>query len=406
MQESSIISSLNINDFEYPLPNERIAKFPKENRDESKLLIHQSKQIKENQFNKISSYLSPGCLLVLNNTRVVRARLLFRKPTGAIIEIFCLEPLEPTSEIQTAFQQKGQATWQCLVGNARRWKSEVLALEAKAGSETITLSAEKIEKCSGTFNIQFTWNSKLTFAEVLEATGKIPLPPYLHREAIESDSKTYQTVYAKNDGSVAAPTAGLHFTESVFDSLKDKHIKISNLTLHVGAGTFKPVGQEGLANHEMHTEQVLVSEKLLKDVLTHSGKIIAVGTTSVRTLESLYWFGVKLEDERDEIFHISQFDPYKIRASSSIGLDKSFNNILDFMKRKGFDTLSGSTQLMIVPGYKFRVINGMITNFHQPRSTLLLLISAWLGDEWLKVYNYAMDNDFRFLSYGDSCLFL
>jgi len=406
MQESSIISSLNINDFEYHLPNERVAKFPKENRDESKLLIHQSKQIKEDQFKNIPDYLSPGSLLVLNNTRVVRARLLFRKPTGAIIEIFCLEPIEPTSEIQMAFQQKGQATWQCLVGNARRWKSEALAMEAASGSEIITLTAEQIEKHSGTFNIRFTWNDKLTFAEVLEATGKIPLPPYLHREAVDSDSKTYQTVYAKNDGSVAAPTAGLHFTESVFDSLKDKQIKISNLTLHVGAGTFRPVGQEGLVNHEMHTEQVLVSEKLLKDVLMHSGKVIAVGTTSVRTLESLYWFGVKLEDDNEASFIVSQFDPYKIRASASIGLEKSFNNIIDYMKRKGLDTLGGSTQLMIVPGYKFRVINGMVTNFHQPRSTLLLLISAWLGDEWLKVYNYAMDNDFRFLSYGDSCLFL
>ena len=406
MQESSIISSIDINDFEYPLPNERIAKFPKENRDESKLLIHQEKLIKEDRFNKISSYLSPGSLLVLNNTRVVRARLLFRKPTGAIVEIFCLEPIQPTTEIQMAFQQKGQATWQCLVGNARRWKSELLEMEAESGSETITLTAEKIEKFSGTFNVYFTWNPNLTFAEVLEATGKIPLPPYLHREAVDSDTTTYQTVYAKNDGSVAAPTAGLHFTEHVFESLKNKHIEIANLTLHVGAGTFKPVGQEGLSNHEMHTEQVLVSETLLNDILSQSGKVIAVGTTSVRTLESLYWFGVKLEDDQNGSFHISQFDPYIDRTSANISLKKSFNNILDYMQRNRLEILSGSTQLMIVPGYKFRVINGMITNFHQPRSTLLLLISAWLGDEWKTVYNYAMENDFRFLSYGDSCLFL
>jgi len=406
MQESSIITSIDINDFEYPLPNERIAKFPKENRDESKLLIHQEKMIKEDYFNKISTYLPQGSLLVLNNTRVVRARLLFRKPTGAVVEIFCLEPLEPTTEIQLAFQQKGQAIWQCLVGNARRWKSELLTMEVRSGNETIILSAEKSESFAGTFSIKFMWNEELTFAEVLEATGKIPLPPYLHRDAVESDSKTYQTVYAKNDGSVAAPTAGLHFTRQVFECLKNKQIEISSLTLHVGAGTFKPVGQEGLAIHEMHTEQVLVSLQVLKDVLAHSGKVFAVGTTSVRTLESLYWFGVKLENRLNGNFHISQFDPYEDRGFAPLSLEKSFNNILDYMERNSLTVLSGSTQLMIVPGYIFRVINGMVTNFHQPRSTLLLLISAWLGDEWKMVYNYALENDFRFLSYGDSCLFL
>ena len=396
------IAGIDINDFDYDLPGYRIAKFPKENRDESKLLVHRDCSIREDRFLNVASYLPEGSLLVVNNTKVVRARLFFKKSTGAHIEVFCLEPVHPTPEIQMAFQQQGAATWQCLVGNARRWKSEVLELPLK--DETF-LKAEKLERTSGGFLVKFTWNPHLTFAEVLEAAGKIPLPPYLHREVVDRDSETYQTVYARFDGSVAAPTAGLHFTERVFKSLAEKNIQTANLTLHVGAGTFKPVGQEGLQYHEMHTEQVLVSRALLKQLLDFRGKTIAVGTTSVRTLESLYWFGVKLSKDPDAMFHIRQFDPYE-NSGPDLTPEAAIRNVIDFMERGNLATLSGSTQLMIVPGYRFRMISGMITNFHQPRSTLLLLISAWLGDEWKKVYDFALRNDFRFLSYGDSCLFL
>lgn len=396
------IAGITINDFDYDLPDHRIAKFPKENRDESKLLVHRDHFIREDIFKNVAEHLPGSSLLVVNNTKVVRARLFFKKPTGAHIEVFCLEPVHPTPEIQTAFQQKGESTWQCLIGNARRWKTETLELPLGEGS---LLQAEKLERTSGGFLVKFTWNPQLTFAEVLEAAGKIPLPPYLHREAVENDSRTYQTVYARYDGSVAAPTAGLHFTDRVFDALKKKNIQTANLTLHVGAGTFKPVGQDGLENHEMHTEQVLVNKGLLESLLKYRGKTIAVGTTSVRTLESLYWFGVKLESDPGADFHIHQFDPYQ-NENESLPAEKAIQNILSYLDRNNLETLSGSTQLMIVPGYKFRMINGMITNFHQPRSTLLLLISAWLGGEWKTVYNYALENDFRFLSYGDSCLFL
>jgi len=399
-------STIDINDFDYPLSDERIAKFPKENRDESKLLIHRNYEIDEDQFKNVSEYLPTDSLLVVNNTRVVRARLLFRKPTGAIIEIFCLEPDQPATDIQLAFQQRGEAIWQCLVGNARRWKKETLIMEDFAQHEPLVLTAEKVKKTEGTFLIKFTWNPKYSFAEVLEAVGKIPLPPYLRREAIDSDTQTYQTVYARYDGSVAAPTAGLHFTQRVFDSLNTKNIRIANLTLHVGAGTFKPVGHEGLKYHEMHTEQVVISTNLLKEILKYQGNVIAVGTTSVRTLESLYWFGAKLEVNREAGFHIRQFDPYQTDQTKLISTERAIYNILDYIEKNHIEELHGSTQLMIMPGYKFRMINGMITNFHQPRSTLLLLISAWLGEEWEEVYNYAMQNDFRFLSYGDSCLFL
>ncbi len=396
------IAGIDIKDFDYDLPDHRIAKFPKENRDESKLLVHRDRFIREDMFKNVAEYLPADSLLVVNNTKVVRARLFFKKPTGAHIEVFCLEPVHPTPEIQLAFQQKGKATWQCLVGNARRWKSEML--ELPLGKDSF-LKAEKLKRTSGGFLVKFIWSPQLTFAEVLEAAGKIPLPPYLHREAVENDSQTYQTVYARYDGSVAAPTAGLHFTERVFDALKKKNIQTPNLTLHVGAGTFKPVGQEGLANHEMHTEQVLVSRELLQKLLDYRGKTIAVGTTSVRTLESLYWFGVKLQAYPGAVFHIHQFDPYQ-NENESLPAEQAIQNILGYMDRNNLETLIGSTQLMIVPGYQFRMINGMITNFHQPRSTLLLLISAWLGEEWKTVYDYALQNDFRFLSYGDSCLFL
>lgn len=401
------LSRVDIDDFNYKLPDDRIAKFPKEIRDESKLLIQKDGLIREDHFKNISEYLPADSLLVLNNTRVVRARLFFRKPTGALIEIFCLEPVSPTTEIQMAFQQKSSATWNCMVGNARRWKTESLTATIGSGDEEIVLTAEKVERSADAFLIRLSWEpSEKTFSQILEAAGKIPLPPYLCREAVDKDSETYQTVYARHDGSVAAPTAGLHFTDRVFEKLERKNIYPEYLTLHVGAGTFKPVGTDGIENHEMHTEQLLISRKFLQTLQKNLGKVIAVGTTSVRTLESIYWFGVRLEADQDAVFQIQQFDPYQNAAKESLSVEQAIQNILQYMQRNQLDVLGGSTQLMILPGYKFRMINGIITNFHQPRSTLLLLISAWLGEQWVDVYNYAMENDFRFLSYGDSCLFL
>jgi len=400
-------SNLNINDFTYNLTDDRIAKFPLSQRDESKLLIHKNGKTSEDSFKDLAKFLPPESFLVLNNTKVVRARLFFKKPTGATIEIFCLEPVEPTSEIQLAFQQKQSAVWKCLVGNARRWKGGSLKAEFIDENKRFELSAEIIERSGEAFFIQFNWQPEdKTFAEILEQAGKIPLPPYLHREAVESDKIRYQTVYAINDGSVAAPTAGLHFTKSVFDSLKQKKINYDYLTLHVGAGTFKPVGENGLENHEMHTEQVLINRQLIEKLVENLGKVIAVGTTSVRTLESLYWFGVKLESDKTAIFEIKQFDPYGDFSSEGLAVEKALQNVLEYMDKLGMENLPGATQLMIFPGYKYRMINGMVTNFHQPRSTLLLLIAAWLGNEWKEIYEYALENDFRFLSYGDSCLFL
>jgi len=401
------LSKLNIDDFAYDLTDERIAKFPLTQRDESKLLIHKNGYTAENSFKHLAEFLPPESFLVLNNTKVVRARLFFRKPTGATIEIFCLEPVEPTTEIQMAFQQKRTSVWKCLVGNARRWKSGSLHAEFIDGDNHYQLSAELNGKAGNAFLIRFSWKPEnMTFAEILEQAGKIPLPPYLHREAVESDTTRYQTVYALNDGSVAAPTAGLHFTDSVFDSLKKKNIGHDYLTLHVGAGTFKPVGDDGIENHEMHTEQVLIQRKLIENLKNNIGKIVAVGTTSVRTLESIYWFGVKLETNKSATFEIKQFDPYGNLTSPELSAEKALQNVIDHLGEEQSVLLLGSTQLMIFPGYRYRMINGMVTNFHQPRSTLLLLIAAWLGNQWKEIYDYALENDFRFLSYGDSCLFL
>ena len=400
-------NNLNINDFRYALPDDRIAKFPLERRDASKLLIYRDKTISESHFENLAHFLPEYSFLVMNDTKVVQARLLFEKETGAVIEIFCLEPVSPTTEIQLAFQQKGQAVWKCLVGNARRWKDGLVFLKSEKSGNEFLIKAEKIEKSGETYLIKLCWEpEELTFSEILETAGKVPLPHYLNREAVESDKATYQTVYAMSDGSVAAPTAGLHFTKQVFDTLKLKNIANDNLTLHVGAGTFKPVGKEGIANHEMHNEQIILKRSTLMNLLKNDRKIIAVGTTSVRTLESLYWFGVKLKINPKAIFQIGQTDPYLNENHPEISAKEAIEEILDFMDRKSLEFLSGSTRLMIIPGYKFQMINGMITNFHQPGSTLLLLIAAWLGDSWKEIYDYALKNDFRFLSYGDSCLFL
>jgi S-adenosylmethionine:tRNA ribosyltransferase-isomerase len=401
------INRLSIDDFDYPLPENRIAKFPVDERDQSKLLINRGIELLEDKFYNLAEYLPESAFLALNNTKVIRARLFFRKSTGATIEIFCLEPVSPTTGKDTAFAQTGSAVWRCYAGNARRWKDEKLKLEIKEADGVSSLFAEKIKKEGDTFLIEFSWKpAEKTFSEMLDSAGKIPLPPYLNRESIDRDVHTYQTVYAQYDGSVAAPTAGLHFTDRVFDSFAEKMITTDYLTLHVGAGTFKPVGKDGIAAHAMHTEKMLVSRKMIEKLIANHGKIIAVGTTGVRTLESLYIFGVKLKNDPLASFSIRQFDPYENDFDGKIDLQDAMGNILTLMDKTRLDVISGSTGLMIMPGYKFKVVNGMITNFHQPRSTLLLLISAWLGDHWRNVYHYALKNDFRFLSYGDSCLFL
>ncbi|MFA6999175.1 MAG: S-adenosylmethionine:tRNA ribosyltransferase-isomerase, partial [Victivallaceae bacterium] len=403
--ETSFLSHIHIDDYDYPLPGERIAKFPLPDRDASKLLVHSDGQISENRFYNVARFLPADSLLVLNNTRVVRARLNFHKPTGAAIEIFCLEPVHPVTEIQLAFAQQKQSVWKCLVGNARRWKDETLRLELPHSDGNIMLEAEKQGREGDAFLILLKWQPQaLTFSQVLELAGQVPLPPYLNREAVSSDAQTYQTVYAQHNGSVAAPTAGLHFTNAVFEQLTAKNITTSHLTLHVGAGTFKPVGQGGIARHQMHTEQIVIARQLIETLLSQNGKTIAVGTTSVRTLESLYWYGMHLIHNPDATFYVSQYDPYQ--NLPEVSALQSLTAILDAMDRRQSPMLSGTTQLLIAPGYRFKIINGMITNFHQPRSTLLLLIAAWLGPKWKEIYEYALNHQFRFLSYGDSCLFL
>lgn len=400
-----ILAHLNIDDYAYDLPDDRIAKFPSERRDESKLLLFNGRTIGEDKFKNLARHLPEGHLLVLNNTKVVHARLFFRKETGALIEVFCLEPVSPATDIQVAFQQKGEVFWKCLIGNARRWKTGKLSGDFKHEGAKIRLTIENIQKSGDAYELKFNWQpADITFAEVLENAGKIPLPPYLNRNAVESDNDQYQTVYAQYDGSVAAPTAGLHFTPELFKVLEKKNIPAEYLTLHVGAGTFKPVGHEGISTHNMHSEQVIVTKTLIENLIKFKGNIVAVGTTSVRTLESLYWYGVKLEENQHAPFLIRQFDPYENKIKLSV--EHVLKNILNHMESAGLEDLAGSTQLMIAPGYEYHMISGMVTNFHQPRSTLLLLISAWLGPKWKEIYDFALENDFRFLSYGDACLFL
>lgn len=401
------LSHIRIDDFTYPLPDERIAKFPLETRDDSKLLISGGAGIKEDRFRNLAGYLPEGSTLVLNNTRVVHARLFFRKETGATIEVFCLEPFGENTEIQTAFQKKGTVDWRCLLGNARRWKSGKLSGKFTSGDIAITLEAENIEKLTDDYHLRFSWEpAEMTFAEVLECAGSVPLPPYLNRDAVASDNHQYQTVYAQMEGSVAAPTAGLHFTPGVFEKLAAGNINTQCLTLHVGAGTFKPVGKDGIRSHSMHSEQVIVNRSLLEHLMKNNGNVIAVGTTSVRTLESLYWFGLKLKQDHNAQFIVHQYDPYLFSKKEGIPVEEALGNILNHLKKKNADRLTGYTQMMIAPGYDYQVISGMVTNFHQPRSTLLLLIAAWLGEQWKEIYDYALKNDFRFLSYGDACLFL
>ncbi len=396
---------IKTSDYSYPLPDERIAKYPLAERDASNLLVWKNGTIKNDRFKNIVHHLPENTLLVFNNTRVIHARLIFKKETGARIELFCLEPVHP-SDHQLAFQEKQKVTWKCMVGNAKKWKAGPLLLGVDMAGKQVQLKAEKKAQHGNSFNIEFSWDHPFTFAEVIEKTGILPIPPYLHRESEPSDEKTYQTVYAKTDGSVAAPTAGLHFTDAVLQRLTAKNIATGELTLHVGAGTFQPVKSETIDGHTMHHEQVIVPKKFIESLITGKQKIIAVGTTSVRSLESLYWLGQKLEQREMHggNLEISQWEPYENKRNTDV--KKALQNIWKYLEETQQNTLRFSTQIIIVPGYEFKLVEGMITNFHQPQSTLLLLISAFLGNDWKKVYDYALANDFRFLSYGDSNLYL
>ncbi|MCC8197552.1 MAG: S-adenosylmethionine:tRNA ribosyltransferase-isomerase [Tannerellaceae bacterium] len=399
---------IQIEEYNYSLPDERIAKFPLSQRDESRLLIYRNGKIEESIFKDILHHLPEKALVVFNNTRVIQARLLFRKETGAQIEIFCLEPVTP-HDYALIFQQTERCTWNCLVGNLKKWKEGPLTRTVEIDQTTVLLKAEKKESCGDSHRIEFTWDyPEYTFADLLEAAGELPIPPYLHRDTEESDLETYQTVYSKIKGSVAAPTAGLHFTPEVLTALDGRGFLREEVTLHVGAGTFRPVKSETIAGHEMHTEFISVEKQTIRNIRENIGQIIAVGTTSVRTLESLYYIGVILSREPaipSEALKVSQWIPYD-PDYNSLPVEEALWQIENYLERNRADRLVTSTQIMIAPGYQFKIVNGIITNFHQPKSTLLLLISAFVKGNWKTIYDYALANDFRFLSYGDSSLLL
>ena len=404
------VQNISIEDYNYPLPDERIAKYPLAERDASKLLVLNNDTISSSQFKNIGDFLPKDSMLIFNETKVVRARLQFTKESGAAIEIFCLEPITRNGDYQLAFGSPSPSRWKCLVGNSRRWKNETLCRDVTSvASQNVILCANRIEKNDNYSVIEFSWEPKeLSFAEILETAGEIPLPPYLNREAEESDRERYQTVFAKYEGSVAAPTAGLHFTNNLISELKDKGISFEEVTLHVGAGTFRPVSSETIGEHEMHSETIVVKKSCIENLIKNCDKtIIPVGTTSMRTIESLYWIGLMLLEEgmEERQLHLQQWFPYKERDVMA-SAEESLSAILEYLNRHDMNELHASTALMIAPSCKINIAKALITNFHQPKSTLLLLVSALIGDKWKDVYQYALDNDFRFLSYGDSCLFL
>ncbi len=398
----SNIPKVLVSEFDYRLPDERIAKFPLPNREESKLLVYDKGEILQTVFSKINKFIKNNNLLVFNNTRVVQARLNFKRKTGANIEIFILEPIEPF-DYSVSFLSTGSCVWKCIVGNLKRWKEE--ELELTIPNSEIVLKASKINVISEGVIVKFTWdNNSLNFAQIIERCGEVPIPPYLNRKAEESDKNTYQTVYAKPEGSVAAPTAGLHFTPELLESIKRDGVTTDFVTLHVGAGTFKPVKAESISEHEMHTEHFFINSETISRIKNHNGGIVSVGTTTLRTLESIYWIGVKIKCGicTDNNFSLSQWDPYNL--PSNISLQESLESIEKKLYSMGNNHISATTQLCVVPGYKFQVVDTLITNYHQPRSTLLMLVAAFIGDDWKKVYSYALNNNFRFLSYGDSSI--
>lgn len=396
---------INLYEYDYDLPEERIAQYPVSERDSSKLLFYNKGKITHDIFRNIDNHIESGSLLVFNNTRVIRARILFNKKTGAEIEILCLEPLSP-GEYETAFSSGGPVEWKCIVGNQKKWKSGIITKIFESREEHFEIHAEKIKAEGDAWRIRFNWNCPdISFGELIDKVGHIPLPPYLKRVDEEVDKFRYQTVYSSVKGSVAAPTAGLHFTENNLRHLNEKGIISAELTLHVGAGTFQPVKSENITDHHMHSEQFSVTDKTIEMLIENSGRIIPVGTTSVRTIESLYWLGVKaLRDNRtiDSDPSVGQWEPYN--TSTTVGSKEALEALLELLRRRKKQILHASTSLMIVPGYDFKLTNGIITNFHQPRSTLLLLISAWVGIDWKRIYSFALENNFRFLSYGDCSL--
>lgn len=397
---------INPDEYDYELPHDRVAQYPVIQRDTSKLLILQDGIITEDVFNQIDEYLPPDSLLVFNNSRVIKARLLFGKQTGAIIEILCLEPLSPP-EYNLTFQSKETVEWKCIVGNLKKWKSGPINTSFNHNGRSYLLEAEKIHPEGEAWRIKFRWNADINFGEVIEAVGHVPLPPYINREDGLKDASDYQTVYSRIKGSIAAPTAGLHFTDDVLQKLRNKGIETAEITLHVGAGTFKPMKTNDISEHEMHCEHFFISAETIESILKNENKIIAVGTTTVRTIESIYWLGIKVAKNLPELkngLNLGQWEAYELQPF--ITVKESLNALLDYFKANNLLTLHITTRMMVVPGYKFRIVNGLVTNFHQPKSTLLLLVSAWAGEKWREIYNYALENNFRFLSYGDSSLLL
>ncbi len=404
---------IRISDYNYPLPDERIAKFPLAQRDHSKLLVYNHGEVGEDTFCNLPSHLPQGALMVFNNTKVIQARLHFRKETGALIEIFLLEPAEP-SDYELMFQMRGHCSWYCLVGNLKKWKEGTLKRELDIHGEHLTMSAARGDIHGTSYRIDFEWdNDSISFAEILESMGELPIPPYLNRETQESDKTTYQTVYSKIKGSVAAPTAGLHFTPEVLSAIDAHGIDREEVTLHVGAGTFKPVKSEEIEGHTMHTEYISVRRQTLEKLLAHNCEAIAVGTTSVRTLESLYYMGLKVmrkPDMQESELHVMQWEPYEEQENrgneQAVSSIKAIEALLGWLDRNGLQTLHSSTQIIIAPGYSYKIVKMLVTNFHQPQSTLLLLVSAFVHGDWHKIYDYALAHDFRFLSYGDSSLLI
>ena len=403
---------IRISDYNYPLPDERIAKFPISQRDHSKLLVYRKGEVGEDVFYHLPDYLPKGALMVFNNTKVIQARMHFRKETGALIEVFLLEPAEPT-DYELMFQTTGHCAWYCLVGNLKKWKEGTLRRTIELNGQQIEVSATRGPIHGTSHRIDFSWNGNVSFAEIIDAMGELPIPPYLNRETQESDKTTYQTVYSTIKGSVAAPTAGLHFTPEVLADIDAHGIDREELTLHVGAGTFKPVKSEEIEGHEMHTEFISVRRQTIEKLIAHGGEAIAVGTTSVRTLESLYYMGLKVMQNpelSEEQLHVAQWEPYEVKSeevkSEEVKSEESLQALLDWMVAHDLEVLHSSTQIIIAPGYDYHIVKMLVTNFHQPQSTLLLLVSAFVKGDWHKIYDYALAHDFRFLSYGDSSLLI
>ena len=398
---------IQIKDYNYELPDGRIAKFPIAQRDHSKLLVYNKGNVSEDMFYNIANYLPKGSLMIFNNTRVIQARIHFRKETGALIEVFLLEPAQP-ADYEQMFQTTKRCSWLCMVGNLKKWKEGSLKRTFEINGFEVTLTATRSHEQGTSQWVDFHWDdAKVTFADILEHVGELPIPPYLNRETQESDKITYQTVYSKIKGSVAAPTAGLHFTDDVLHSIDGHGIDREELTLHVGAGTFKPVKSEEIAGHDMHTEYICVRRETLEKLIKHDACAIAVGTTSVRTLESLYYIGVRLGNNpnaTEEELHIDQWEPYD--TNPQLKPVEALQNIVDYLDKNGMTSFHGSTQIIIAPGYKYKIVKMLVTNFHQPQSTLLLLVSAFVNGDWRKIYDYALAHDFRFLSYGDSSLLI